>query len=65
MGENSPYLVTLLAKAQTAFECFNTLAQILVKFRHETTDHIVGRVARFFLVQNTKMGKTIPNYHKL
>jgi hypothetical protein len=24
-----------------------------------------GRVARFFLVQNTKTGKYIPNYHEL
>jgi hypothetical protein len=26
---------------------------------------IVLRVARFFLVQNTKMGKSIPNSHKI
>jgi hypothetical protein len=26
---------------------------------------IVSRVARFFLVQNTKTGKNMPNYHEL
>jgi hypothetical protein len=25
----------------------------------------MARVARFFLVQNTKWGKNIPNYHKI
>jgi hypothetical protein len=34
---------------------------------HETDGKIavVGRVARFFLVQNTKMGKNIPNDRKI
>jgi hypothetical protein len=26
---------------------------------------IFGKVARFFLVQNTKMGENIPNHHEL
>jgi hypothetical protein len=28
-------------------------------------DSLCYRVARFFLVQNTKTGENIPNYHKL
>jgi hypothetical protein len=27
--------------------------------------NVYSRVARFFLVQNTKKGKNIPNYHEL
>jgi hypothetical protein len=32
---------------------------------HAACGHIRTRVARFFLVQNTKTGKNIPNDHKI
>jgi hypothetical protein len=31
----------------------------------QSPDIHMCRVARFFLVQNTKMGKNVPNYHEL
>jgi hypothetical protein len=53
-------------KPLSLFELNGVLSRIIqVIFSGASIYTYVGRVARFFLVQNTKTGKNTPNYHKL
>jgi hypothetical protein len=40
-------------------------ASTINKHSHRVQLSVVNGVARFFLVQNTKTGKNVPNYHEL
>jgi hypothetical protein len=67
-GENSPNLVTLIYKSNACQAClFQRKKNFKVPSPVQNTREIpyLARVARFFLVQNTKTGKNIPNCHKM
>jgi hypothetical protein len=46
-------------------DSFSIKEDPLPRYIHSLWVRIYIRVARFFLVQNTKTGKNIPNYHKI